>query len=214
MRLVKRTSYFAVLDDVLPAHEFARLGKFMAEEEYAFVHATGWFKTYSVEDGNPLEGRTYLSQGLSEGQANHAWPTGKAVDSLIECLEGLLDDFPDIVGRRELDWLLFTARPFLYPRGTSLSWHNDEDLELPRSGAFAFYTHGEWRSSWGGELLVAPPGRERDLGFFILPMPNRLVLVQAGVEHTIRPVHLAAGEAMRSSIAGFLVRPPVVEVAP
>ena len=206
MKLARRTSYFAVLDEVLSAQEFQHLGRFMAEEDYAFVHATGWFRTYRLEDGNPLEGPTYLSQALNESQVDRAWPTGKAIDGLIVGLDALLDDFQDIVGTRERDWLLYTARPFLYPRGTGLSWHNDQDTELPRSGAFAFYTHPEWRPSWGGELLVAPPGGGRDLGNFIVPLPNRLVLVRAGIEHAIRPVHSAAGEAIRTSVAGFFLR--------
>jgi len=62
------------------------------------------------------------------------------------------DDFADLVGRRNVDYDNISARSFLYPQGTSLSWHEDGPKY---SGAYAFYAHPEWRSQWGGELLVA-----------------------------------------------------------
>lgn len=205
MKIALRTPDWAVIDDFLsPSQWRAALG-YIDRESFRFVHESGWFRTYRLEDGNPLEGPTHLSRALSPAQAASAMPTGKGIDALIARLDEVLDEFADIVGHRDRDWILFTARAFLYPRGTALSWHNDRDPELPRSGAFAYYVHEHWKHGWGGELLLAPPEGSRDLGRFVMPTPNRLVLIRAGVEHAIQPVLPAAGDAVRASIAGFMI---------
>lgn len=200
-----RTADYAVIDDFLPATQWLAVREYIDTESFRFVHEMGWFRTYRLEDGNPLEGPTHLSRALSPAQAARAMPTGKGIDALIKRLDDVLDEFADIVGHRDRDWVLFTARAFLYPRGTALSWHNDRDHELPRSGAFAYYAHECWKHGWGGELLLAPPAGGRDLGRFVMPAPDRLVLIRAGVEHAIQPVLPAAGDAVRASIAGFMV---------
>lgn len=205
MKIALRTTDYAVIDDFLSASQWQAVRGYIDRESFRFVHEVGWFRTYRLEDGNPLEGPTHLSRALSPAQAVSAMPTGKGIDALIARLDEILDEFADVVGHRDRDWVLFTARAFLYPRGTALSWHNDSDRELPRSGAFAYYAHELWKHGWGGELLLAPPEGGRDLGRFVMPAPNRLVLIRAGVEHAIQPVLPAAGDAVRASIAGFMV---------
>jgi hypothetical protein len=83
-----------------------------------------------------------------------------------------------------------------------------------------------WRSSWGGELLVAadeappsltaaatpsPPDEAmtaewacRTGGTFVYPRPNRLVLLRGGTWHCVKKVESAAGKAFRASVSGFL----------
>ena len=44
-------------------------------------------------------------------------------------------------------------------------------------------------------------------GEYVVPKPNRLVVVKAGTSHRINTVHAASGENVRISVAGFFVRP-------
>jgi Rps23 Pro-64 3,4-dihydroxylase Tpa1-like proline 4-hydroxylase len=100
-----------------------------------------------------------------------------------------------------------------------LEWHSDTGW----LGAFVYYVHPVWRSSWGGELLVAaddatPSGIapaaaadwRRDVetvcrtgGAFICPRPNRLVLLRGGTLHCIKKVESGAGPSFRASLSGF-----------
>jgi Rps23 Pro-64 3,4-dihydroxylase Tpa1-like proline 4-hydroxylase len=51
-------------------------------------------------------------------------------------------------------------------------------------------------------------------GRFVMPRPNRLVILAGGVSHMIAPVSPAAGHHVRGSIAGFFVTPAgVVQLA-
>jgi Rps23 Pro-64 3,4-dihydroxylase Tpa1-like proline 4-hydroxylase len=118
----------------------------------------------------------------------------------------------------------------VYPRDTGLSWHVD-DHEL-YAGAFIYYAHPRWDAHWGGELLIAelaadPEEEEEELpimayrfeteayserlleigcGNFVMPKPNRLVLL-AGAPHMIARVSPAAGHNVRASVSGFFLNP-------
>jgi len=43
-------------------------------------------------------------------------------------------------------------------------------------------------------------------GRYIVPKPNRLVVIKAGTPHAINHVHTAVGSNVRCSIAGFFLR--------
>lgn len=121
-------------------------------------------------------------------------------------------------------WQSVNMRPYIYPVSSGLGWHTDRGKEA----AFIYYAHPEWRAQWGGELLVAPVSGSprtrqgggfqdfydqfddgliagKDIGTFVAPAPNRLVLLRGGVPHCIKRVDPAAGEAFRASIAGFFL---------
>ena len=53
------------------------------------------------------------------------YPCGEAVDLLIDFIKAHLGEWAALIGREDVDWVGFTTRPFLYPRGTALSWHAD-----------------------------------------------------------------------------------------
>src|SRR5690606_2320235 len=97
----------------------------------------------------------------------------------------------DVQGRLlEGEWTSIVGRPYVYPRGTGLSWHVD-DHEL-YAGAFVYYAHPVWNAHFGGELLVAETDGEGlpimayrfeteqysdqllevGCGNFVLPKPN------------------------------------------
>lgn len=48
---------------------------------------------------------------------------------------------------------------------------------------------------------------ESGMGFYVMPKPNRLVVMKTGNPHTISKVHPAAGDHVRASVTMFLIRP-------
>jgi Rps23 Pro-64 3,4-dihydroxylase Tpa1-like proline 4-hydroxylase len=108
-----------------------------------------------------------------------------------------------------------------------LGWHDDGE---ERTAAYTFYAHPAWAPEWGGELLIGTKRQDntgrgtafrRDdtfdelsptvagvcAGVFVVPLPNRLVVIRSGVPHRINRVEMAAGTNWRVSIAGFFTRP-------
>jgi len=160
------------------------------------------------------------------------YPTGTPIDAVLTAARAGAVAHPEIVGGAE-EWLSMLGRIYVYPAGTALSWHDDADSY---SGAFVFYAHPAWSPQWGGELLVADPasarataalgaGRHRrahrfgapdayddallsrGLGQFVMPRPNRLVLLAGGQPHMLARVSAAAGNRCRISVSGFFLTP-------
>lgn len=234
MKCVARDDRFAVFDDFLSPPDHARVWRFIGAQRYHGFHAAGWDPVWPLHDGEPLGGPVVHSgdseHARSETQATggtprvHVYPTGKGIDRLVEELSLTLPGLEPLIGVQGRDWSVFTARPFLYPAGTGLGWHTDSQVF---TGAFSYYAHPEWNSRFGGELFVADtrPGWTPGEGFgspldnrvesaallecgsgrYVVPKPNRLVVIKAGTLHRINPVHAAAGAHVRSSIAGFFV---------
>ena len=48
---------------------------------------------------------------------------------------------------------------------------------------------------------------ESGMGHFIMPKPNRLVVMKTGNPHMINKVQPAAGDHVRASVTLFLIRP-------
>jgi hypothetical protein len=211
MREVRRTSDFAVIDDLLSPGEFDELHGWAWAQEYSFLNGPQWFRTLSLEDGNPLEGKVFFAGQTGEEAPDRCYPTGTPLDRLIAAIDDVVERNREVVGRRDRDWSYYSARSFIYPRGTGLGWHSDEDDSPRRTGAFTYYLHPRWRRTWGGELLLEDAAARDEegglggIGTYVLAAPNRLVLLRAGVQHAIRPVHTAAGENARFSVAGFFM---------
>lgn len=195
----------AVYDDVLEQPQFDALWAAVQCEEYLTPHVSGWSKVWRLNDGTGVGGRDYDSSGC---------PFGNWVDLMNMMFVNVAKAHPQLAPSSDS----ITIRPYLYPRGTKLSWHND----LGYSAAAIFYVHPEWASTWGGELMLAktPPSenlppphldhRHEDrflatygVGTYITCKPNRLVLTRAGVWHSINRVDADAGDHCRASVVGF-----------
>lgn len=179
---------------------------------------------WKLDDGVPLGGHELVmapGAGLAGAQDDPIATVAKAILDQPELYEGLVDPA----------WSRLSARPYVYPRGTSLSWHSDDSERY--AGAFIYYAHPRWNAHWGGELLIAelPPGEEGEpdedelpimayrfeteaysdalldmgVGNFVMPRPNRLVLL-AGAPHMVARVSPAAGHNVRASVSGFFLR--------
>jgi hypothetical protein len=219
-----------VIDDFLDAGALTEVRHWFHRQEFLSVQARHWDKVWRLHDGHPLGGTVIHSRenpdsGSGGGtQGARVFPTSTGADRLVEAIEAHADGFADIIGTKGPDWMMFTARSFLYSQGTGLSWHNDSRAF---AGSFTWYAHSEWNCLWGGELVLAnvpgdgamPAAQHLDntqenellmrigMGTFVAPKPNRLVIVRSEVIHRINPVHPAAGAHVRASVSGFFVRP-------
>jgi Rps23 Pro-64 3,4-dihydroxylase Tpa1-like proline 4-hydroxylase len=214
---------FRVIDDLLDEETWTSVwSDFQFMELHPVTRTLGAWK---LDDGIPLGGneavvaRTEASEGES--------PEAGSMQSVIAAIRKNPEFYEGLVGK---DWDRISARPYVYPQGTGLSWHVD-DSEL-YAGAFIYYAHPHWNAHWGGELLVAERDPEQDeqlgempimghrfeteayserllemgCGNFIMPKPNRLVIL-GGAPHMVARVNAAAGASVRASAAGFFLRP-------
>ena len=186
---------------------------------------------WKLGDGVPLGGEEIVTPARNaeidgEQTKEGVYPSGTALDRVVEALLGEAEGFAALVGE---DWAHVTARPYVYPTGAGLSWHGDDSAVY--SGAYIYYAHPHWNAHWGGELLVADTAPSDDLpimghrfddegysaalmeggeGRFVLPRPNRLVVL-GGAPHMVTPVRPAAGSNVRASVSGFFLREPLNE---
>jgi Rps23 Pro-64 3,4-dihydroxylase Tpa1-like proline 4-hydroxylase len=184
-------------------------------------------RTSVTPPGSSLEQSAREQAACEQAAREQATREQSALEQVVAAILAKPECFAGLIGD---DWDRVSARPYVYPQGTGLSWHVD-DHEL-YAGAFIYYAHPHWNAHWGGELLVA----ERDLeaeaelgempimahrfetesyserllaigcGNFVSAKPNRLVFL-AGAPHMVSQVLPAAGAAVRASVAGFFLRP-------
>ena len=231
---------FAVFDDVLSPEQFRNFWELCQGGSYESVHAQGRVGVFRLDDGEPLWGGSSYAwpsvpiNGLIPPNLDLSkapiklYPTGTAIDPVLEAIKARCASVENLIGKEKEAWAGILGRPYIYPRGSGVSWHEDSG---PYSGAFIFYAHPEWNVLWGGELLVADPSTKTShaprqnvthrfenqkeneellrvgMGRFVMPKPNRLVFIAPGYRHMIAKVTPAAGNHPRVSLAGFFVTP-------
>lgn len=218
---------FRVIDDLLDEETWTAVwSDFQFMELHPVTRTLGAWK---LADGVPLGGEEVVVPRAAT-IAGESGPGDTESGSMQQLVRAVLANPEFYEGLVDRTWDRVSARPYVYPQGTGLSWHVD-DSEL-YAGAFIYYAHPHWNAHWGGELLVAERDPEQDeelgempimghrfetesyserllnmgCGNFIMPKPNRLVIL-AGAPHMVAPVHAAAGAAVRASAAGFFLRP-------
>jgi hypothetical protein len=153
VKLVAETSQFHVYDDVLSEKDFRAVWQYVQLESYVPVHHTEWVKVWRISDGIPLGATTtVLYKGPPTPGGGRVYPTHTGLDRLLEALGGQLDQLTGLIGKLGADFDNFSARSFLYPEGTGLSWHEDA---VGYTGGYVYYAHPEWNVQWGGELMIA-----------------------------------------------------------
>jgi hypothetical protein len=227
MRCVKADELFVVFDDVLSSEAARHLWKFVQEDTYTSVHKDAWTKVWRLSDGSPMKG-TQVMRMADEAQSPDdgapgllIYPSGTALDALLD----VVVQQASFVGQPVADWHSVGAATWLYPQGAGLSWHTDGRVHV---GAFIYYAHPYWNCQWGGELLLADVSledranwqrgstlentwenthlSEHGWGHYVMPKPNRLVLLKGGVPHKLQRVDTNAGDHVRATVAGFFMR--------
>jgi hypothetical protein len=185
-----------VWDDCLDPKEF--------DELYTWFNRLEWWRHSSGRPQDPAWSTT-------DGDPLIAKPVKFTIDELIslpETVEPVLVPLLKVLAaglsffnRDLVDHIEIV--PFAYPPGSGLGWHTDKHA----LGALTFYTHYDWSSSWGGELLLAPGVKldaqdeeyyhrfdhnsiddkieKHGRGHWISPRPNRMVALKTPVLHKI-----------------------------
>ncbi|APF04294.1 TPA: 2OG-Fe(II) oxygenase [Legionella pneumophila] len=235
MKLVLNNDVLAVIDDFLELSAFEKIWNFIQTEKFKFVHSSRWVNAFSLEDGSPLWGGVTISHPRPEPcTTEQIYPTNTTIDLFIKELIAGSADYSHLIGSKDRDWDFFYARPYLYPRGSGLSWHTDGKFKI--SGAYVYYCHPVWDLNWGAELLINPTRQLNfeysevtlinntkkkvgfhlnstelnnyvgdGIGYYVVPKPNRLVIFKNNILHCIKKVENAAGNHVRASITGFFM---------
>lgn len=215
MKQVVRTDKFAIFDDVFKQDLFDTFVRHFCEIDFV-KHNQNLIKVWKISDGEIFGGESHSSK---------KFPFNSPLDFVHNTVYYLAkNNIQDLVGKEGEEWTEIIYRPYIYPVGTKISWHNDSGY----TAACIFYCHREWSPFWGGELMIAnTPNSEQypelksspdDLfskdytkpflnyfgfGQYITPIPNRMVFTKGGVWHGINRVDVAAGENLRFSIVAF-----------
>jgi hypothetical protein len=215
-----------VLDSFLGNERRHELWESLLSHQFNYNHDEGFERVFRLYDGNSLYGqhtilkRRELRSSASKEGRNIQLPDGcnsveaNLIQSVLgdPCASRFLSTLPQ--------WRSITLQSFIYPVGAGLSWHDDSE----KLANFLYYPHPEWDANWGGELLVSASPADGDslrempslykhddnrvletgLGTFIMPKPDRLIMIRSGISHCIKKVDAAAGMAFRASYSGFV----------
>lgn len=218
-----------LVDNLLSEGLVAELWKFFLGRKFRSVHSEGYTAVYRLTDGEGLASDSHhlrMHATPTVGVPDKVGSSGNPLSVLFQEMLSLADVRLLLGGAEPWSDLGFACQ--IYRQGSGLNWHADGR----HAAAFIYYVHPQWEDTWGGELLLEteaeisvtetgnrPRARphHRDLyasisqactpstgfGYYVAPVPNRLVVLQAGVRHCIKKVDSAAGEAFRSTISGF-----------
>ena len=221
---------YCIIDDLLDEEAWTQVWTMFQFADLGPVTRTAG--AWKVDDGAPLGGDEIITpprdaELAAAGEQPGRYPSGTALDHIVAAVLGHAESFAPLIGS---EWAHITARAYVYPAGSALSWHSDDSAHY--TGAYIYYAHPRWNAHWGGELLLAETdAREGDLpimahrfddeaysesllergeGRFVMPKPNRLIVL-GNAPHMIAPVRAAAGSHVRASIGGFFLREPITD---
>jgi len=232
MKITKEEEHYLVVDDFLPENDFKRILDYISTEQYQFVQTRSYSRAYRLSDGNPLEGKVYLSKHAQQLDGTVSYPSNTPMDLFFDKLDAF-EKKKNIVGVVERDWRLYSAKPVAYQANTGLSWHDDfSDV----TGGYTYFCHPYWDVQWAGELLISSTHisdiekiaerqqfkhsnlyhksiykdehinhamQEHGCGIYVFPKPNRLVFLKAGYLHKVQKIGPEIGDRFRASIIGF-----------
>lgn len=217
---------YLVIDDLVPFDEWTELHRHAINDAYFYENSFEWNRVW-----HPLSGMSLLTGPKSYGDTGKPgakFPTKTAYDHFFRAVEKHQNVIADFLGIG-VDQVRYVMSAYLYRAGWGLPWHEDIGENGEYVGAFSYYMHKEWRGNWGGELMIlnderrhvcdngidlaflqgtglaAPSKVEGGIGAFILPKPNRIVVMRPKVLHSVNSVSALAGENMRFSLAGFFL---------
>ena len=217
---------YVVIDNFLPTEQADAAWAYFSEASFTGAHHQRLQRVFRFYDGEPFMSpgfRRQADENLTET------PLPESFRALYETLfvNGSASAFIESTGA----WDYVTFQAYIYPVGTGLNWHFDASRSA--AFIYYAHPHWEptWGGELliamkgvGGAQPYYPPSadengvrtfrkfysgsesavsREGGCGVFILPVPNRLVLLRGGLAHCIKKVDGSAGEAFRASVSGF-----------
>lgn len=234
-QIIKESSRFLVIDNFLSDDHFRILWNYIQSENFSPVHSEGWAKAFRLNDGSPFRAEPSISHPRKDKHSASTFPTGKGIDLFIDALRNKTEDIKEYAGKHGIDWEFFFARPYIYPVGSGLSWHTDGKFEISAAYVFYCHPEwkASWGAELlvddSGDFSQGYPLKQTNLdqhenvgfhidqaavdehllgkgcGHYVLPKPNRLVVIKPNTLHRIKPVDPAAGDNIRSSITGFFM---------
>ncbi len=132
----------------------------------------------------------------------------------LPCIQSYMESFPHIAGHH------VGFNYYAYAAGDCLLTHDDTDqgykvegvAPLHRRLAMVSYFHDEWRSDWGGELIIyrkrnahATDQQDLEVTHCIEPRPGSLVMFTVPRFHRVCRVDQVAGAHRRLSVAGWFM---------
>jgi SM-20-related protein len=184
------------------------------EERQYFREAMAQARWKSLQD-LPAVREDFPSSG-NWAKAAIAPPEGQRFLSRLElpCIREYIESFPNISGRH----VGFSY--YSYATGDCLLTHDDTDQgrsagglpALRRRIAVATYFHEEWKTDWGGELIIYAKRTAHSSArvelvptHCIEPRPGSLVMFTVPRFHRVCRVDQTAGSHRRLSIAGWFM---------
>lgn len=147
MRITLKHPHLTVIDDFLPEEEFLSLASSIQFLNYRPMHSKEWVKAYGMS-GAPVMQSELVARGQTNSTPHGMGRVGALVERIADPGETLAGGYPQgLAGGHGT----LTGRTVLSGVGAGLDWHSDAESLL---GAYVFYGHPQWGSSWGGELLV------------------------------------------------------------
>lgn len=235
MHITFENDLFIIVDNFLHEDSFLKFWSFVQSEHFEFVHSREWVDAFRLNDGNPLWSRPAISHKRTGDQRIVSFPTDTAFDIFIGALINAAGDYHRIIGQFGRDWDFFFSRMYLYPRDTGLSWHTDGKYDISGAYVFYAHPQwkASWGAELQINSVISPNleyplrntgyGSSKQVGFhldntlvddallepgfghFILPKPNRLVLIRNKLLHQIKKVEPSAGSHIRCSVTGFFM---------
>ena len=132
----------------------------------------------------------------------------------LPCIQSYMESFQNITSRH------VGFNYYSYAAGDCLLTHDDTDQGYAMEGvtaprrriALVSYFHDEWRSDWGGELIIYAKRKmysveqpDLQVTHCIEPRPGSLVMFTVPRFHRVCRVDQAAGDQRRLSIAGWFM---------
>ncbi|WP_330925963.1 2OG-Fe(II) oxygenase [Candidatus Sororendozoicomonas aggregata] len=152
MDITFKSNNALVIDNVLSREEFDAIKLYLQFESYSFVHESEWNKSWRLWDGHPVSSETYITK--SSKNITVSFNNKNAENSGISLISNKILEWQDIIRvwqNNKKSWDYFSSTTYLYPQGSGLGWHEDNNQYL---GAYIYYAHPEWKPSWGGELCL------------------------------------------------------------
>jgi len=235
LKITKQTPNYIVFDDFLSPTDFSFVWNYIQSIDFQYVHHEKWIKAFRLEDGQALWADPVLSHQNSIDKNRPTFPTGLGIDAFMAAMIQNLDSFKDYCGRKDADWEYFFCRPYIYPKGAGLNWHSDGRDNISGAFVYYAHPEwrANWgaellidesehkvlsypkKEMYGGKQGAIGLHIDNDasnamlmdhgIGSYIVPKPNRLILIKVGALHRITPVHEAAGDRVRASLTGFFI---------